>query len=83
MQAEEYTFVTLDGDDTIPADAVIVDVEGGVELGDTVMLDDNDGVVADHADFTTLADDTVMLSETDTVDLYSTDMDSADISFIL
>ena len=54
MQEEEYTFVTLDGNDVMPADAVI-----------------------------TLADDTVMLSDTDMMDLYSTDMDGADISFIV
>lgn len=29
MQEEEYTFVTLDGNDVMPADAVIIDVEGG------------------------------------------------------
>ena len=34
MQEEEYTFVTLDGNDVMPADAVIIDVEGGgVDLG--------------------------------------------------
>ena len=27
MQEEEYTFVTLDGNDVMPADAVIIDVE--------------------------------------------------------
>ena len=26
MQEEEYTFVTLDGNDVMPADAVIIDV---------------------------------------------------------
>ena len=70
MQEEEYTFVTLDGNDVMPADAVIIDVEGGgVDLGDAIVI--------------TLADDTVMLSDTDMMDLYSTDMDGADISFIV
>ena len=75
MQEEEYTFVTLDGNDVMPADAVIIDVEGGgVDLGIESF---------DHSDFITLADDTVMLSDTDMMDLYSTDMDGADISFIV
>lgn len=28
MQEEEYTFVTLDGDDSVFSDAVVVDVDG-------------------------------------------------------
>ena len=78
MQEEEYTFVTLDGNDVMPADAVIIDVEGG-----GVDLDDSSIESFDHSDFITLADDTVMLSDTDMMDLYSTDMDGADISFIV
>ena len=39
MQEEEYTFVTLDGNDVMPADAVIIDVEGGgVDLGDAIAV---------------------------------------------
>ena len=80
MQEEEYTFVTLDGNDVMPADAVIIDVEGGgVDLDDAIVIDES----FDHSDFITLADDTVMLSDTDMMDLYSTDMDGADISFIV
>lgn len=84
MQEEEYTFVTLDGNDVMPADAVIIDVEGdSVDLGDAVVIDDNSVGLVDHSDFITLADDTVLLSDTDTMDLYATDMDGADISFII
>ena len=76
MQEEEYTFVTLDGNDVMPADAVIIDVEGGgVDLGDAIVIDDSSIESFDHSDFITLADDTVMLSDTDMMDLYSTDMD--------
>ena len=82
MQEEEYTFVTLDGNDVMPA--VIIDVEGGgVDLGDAIVIDDSSIESFDHSDFITLADDTVMLSDTDMMDLYSTDMDGADISFIV
>ncbi len=85
MQQEvEYTFVTLDGNDAMPADAVIIDVEeGGVDLGDAIVVDESSIGLLDHSDFISLADDTVMLSDTDTMDLYSTDMDGADISFIV
>ena len=84
MQEEEYTFVTLDGNDVMPADAVIIDVDGGgVDLGDAIVIDDSSIESFDHSDFITLADDTVMLSDTDMMDLYSTDMDGADISFIV
>ena len=84
MQEEEYTFVTLDGNDVMPADAVIIDVEGGgVDLGDAIVIEDSSAESFDHSDFITLADDTVMLSDTDMMDLYSTDMDGADISFII
>ena len=68
----------------MPADAVIIDVEGGgVDLGDAIVIDDSSIESFDHSDFITLADDTVMLSDTDMMDLYSTDMDGADISFIV
>ena len=32
MQEEDYTFVTLDSDDAMLTDAVIVDVDGGNDL---------------------------------------------------
>ena len=79
MQEEDYTFVTLDSDDFMLADAVIVDVDGGHDLSDAVMIDES----IDASDFITLSDDTIMLSDADMLDTYSTDIDGADISFIL
>lgn len=75
MQEEDYTFVTLDSDDAILTDAVIVDVDGENDLSDVVIID--------VSDFITLSDDTIMLSDADMLDTYSTDIDGSDISFIL
>ena len=41
MQEEDYTFVTLDSDDAILTDAVIVDVDGENDLSDVVMIDES------------------------------------------
>lgn len=79
MQEEDYTFVTLDGDDTLLSEAVIVDVDGGDDLSDIVMIDEN----LDFSDFITLSDDTIMLSDADMLDTYSTDIDGSDISFMV
>ena len=79
MQEEDYTFVTLDSDDAILTDAVIVGVDGENDLSDVVMIDES----IDASDFITLSDDTIMLSDADTLDTYSTDIDGSDISFIL
>lgn len=79
MQEEDYTFVTLDGDDTLLSEAVIVDVDGGDDLSDIVMIDEN----LDFSDFITLSDDTIMLSDTDMLDTYSIDIDGSDISFMV
>lgn len=78
MQEEDYTFVTLDSDDAILTDAVIVDVDGENDLSDVVMIDES----IDVSDIT-LSDDTIMLSDADMLDTYSTDIDGSDISFIL
>lgn len=78
MQEEDYTFVTLDSDDAILTDAVIVDVDGENDLSDVVMIDES----IDVSDFITLSDDTIMLSDADMLDTYSTDIDGSDISFI-
>ena len=76
MQEEEYTFVTLDSTDAMPADAVLVDVDNGaMELSDAIWVDDTD--------FITLADDTEMLSDVDTLDMTDTDMFDADITFLV
>ena len=68
MQEEDYTFVTLDSDDAMLTDAVIVDVDGGNDLSDAVMIDES----IDASDFITLSDDTIMLSDADMLDTYST-----------
>ena len=84
MKEEEYTFVTLDGNEAMPADAVLVDVDKlDADLSEAVMVDDMDFVEVEHEDFITLADDTVMLSDVDTLDLTTTDMNDADITFIV
>ena len=84
MQEEEYTFVTLDGNEAMPADAVLVDVDKlDADLSEAVMVDDMDFAEVEHEDFITLADDTVMLSDVDTLDLTTTDMNDADITFIV
>ena len=84
MQEEEYTFVTLDGNDAMPADAMLVDVDNlDADLSEAIMMDDTDFVEVEHQDFITLADDTVMLSDIDTLDMTATDMNDADITFIV
>ena len=84
MQEEEYTFVTLDGNDAMPADAVLVDVDNlDADLSEAIMMDDTDFVEVEHQDFITLADDTVILSDVDTLDMTATDMNDADITFIV
>ena len=84
MQEEEYTFVTLDGNDAMPADAVLVDVDNlDADLSEAIMMDDTDFVEVEHQNFITLADDTVMLSDVDTLDMTATDMNDADITFIV
>ena len=79
MQEEDYTFVTLDSDDAILTDAVIVGVDGENDLSDVVMIDES----IDVSDFITLSDDTIKLSDADMMYTYSTYIDGSDISFIL
>ncbi|MBQ4161357.1 MAG: hypothetical protein IJD84_00445 [Parabacteroides sp.] len=79
MQAGDYTFVTLDSDDMILSDAVIVDVDGENDLSDIVMIDEE----SYNSDFITLSDDTIMLSDADVLDTYSTEIDGSDISFLI
>lgn len=86
MQAEDYTFVTVDSEEAFASDAVVVDVDEGVDLLDAVTIDEG----ADSADFITLADDTVMLSDADVADMHTQDLeimdyevDGADISFMI
>lgn len=76
--------MTLDGNDAMPADAVLVDVDNlDADLSEAIMMDDTDFVEVEHQDFITLADDTVMLSDIDTLDMTATDMNDADITFIV
>ena len=56
--------MTLDSDDAILTDAVIVDVDGENDLSDVVMIDES----IDVSDFITLSDDTIMLSDADMLD---------------
>lgn len=81
MQEEEYTFVTIDSDDSVWTDAVVVDVDESGGIYDAVVIDEG----YEGSDFITLSDETVMLSDADMLDIYSTDMgsDSDDISFII
>ena len=60
MQEEDYTFVTLDSDDAILTDAVIVDVDGENDLSDVVMIDES----IDVSDFITLSDNVYYVVQT-------------------
>ena len=84
---EEYTFVTLDDNDAFASeDSILINMDEAVDLGDAVTIDDDDMMNNVHdGDFITLSDDTVILSDSDMLDMYSTDMgmDDSDISFIL
>ena len=79
MQAEDYTFVTLDSDDTLMSDAVVVDVDDDVDLLGAVTIDD------DAADFITIDDDSLLSSDVDMLDVQTLDIDieGSDISFIV
>lgn len=81
VQEDDYTFVTIDSDDVLDSNSFIVDMSADDMLLDAVTIDD--GISADSSDFITLADDTVMMSDSDMIDGYSIDMDGTDISFIL
>jgi len=84
MEEDDYTFVTLDSDDAILADdAVVVDVDSGNDLSDLVTIDEGNSQMFDTSDFITLSDDTVMLTDDDMHDIYSSDIDGSDISFML
>ncbi len=79
MQEDDYTFVTLDSDDIMMSDAVIVDVDGENDMAEAVMIDEG----VDTSDFITLSDDTDMFGNGEMLDTYSTDIDGSDIAFIL
>ncbi len=80
MQEEEYTFVTIDSDDSQWDNAVIVDMDSDDFVLDAVVIDEG----FDSSDFITLSDDTIMLSDADMLDMSSgLDLDNSDISIIL
>ena len=80
MREEDYTFVTLDSEDTLLSDAVVVDVEEDGGLLDAVMIDDAD---QDMSDFIVLSDDTVLLSDAGMLNIDSMSLDNTDISFLV
>lgn len=81
MKEEDYAFITVDNDAEMTdwSDAVVIDMDGQYDLTGAIVIDENFG----DADFITLSDETVMLSDIDMVDFSSTDMDidSTTISF--
>jgi hypothetical protein len=78
MQAEEYTFVTIDDTDSLMSEAVIIDMDNDDGMSEFVVIDD-----VDTPDFITLSDDTIMLSDADMIDTYSSDISDLDISIII
>ena len=80
MQEESYTFVTIDdNEDGLLQDAVIIDMDNNIDLDGIVVIDEN----LDNPDFITISDDTIMLSDTDMIDSYSSDIDDLDISIMI
>ena len=76
----EYTFVTIDdNNEDMISDAVVIDVDSDSEIFAAVSIDND----VEVSDFITLADDTIMLSDSDMTDIYSVDIDDTDISLII
>lgn len=77
----EYTFVTIDNDvEDVQNNAVVIDIDNDTDLLAAVSIDGD----AMEGDFITLADDTIMLSDSDMTDIFSSDIiDDSDISVIL
>ncbi len=73
MKEEDYTFVTVDDDagTTGWSDAVVIDLDGQEDLAGVITVDED----FQGSDFIMLADDTVMLSDADMIDISSMDMD--------
>lgn len=55
-------------------------MDGENDLSGIVMIEDDS---MDVSDFITLSDDTIILSDTDVHDAFSTDIDGYDISFMI
>jgi hypothetical protein len=79
MQAEEYTFVTIDDTDSLMTDAVVIDMDNDDGMLEFVIVDDG----MDTPDFITLSNDTIMLSDTDMIETYSSDISDMDISVMI
>ncbi|MCC8135000.1 MAG: hypothetical protein LIP04_16520 [Tannerellaceae bacterium] len=80
MKADDYDFVIIDDSNDLDlSDAVMVDMGNDNDLEGIVMIDES----MENADFITLANDTVMLSNSDMIDVYSTDIDDVGISFMV
>ena len=79
MQEEDYTFVTLDSDDIVMSNAVIMNVNNESNMAEAIMIDEG----SDTSNFITLSDDSGMFADGDMLDIYSTDVDGSDIAFIL
>ncbi|GHV49709.1 hypothetical protein FACS1894181_09280 [Bacteroidia bacterium] len=79
MQEDEYTFVTIDDNDSFLSDAVVIDFDSDSDMMGVVVIDEG----MDCSDFITLSDDTIMLSDADMIDSYSSDISDMDISIIL
>jgi hypothetical protein len=79
MQEDDYTFVTIDDDESLLSDAVVIDIDDSHDLAGAVVIDES----MDGFDFITLSDDTIMLSDADMIDSYSSDISDMDISIIL
>ncbi|WP_280778442.1 hypothetical protein [Parabacteroides sp. PM5-20] len=63
--------MTIDSDDAVWTDAVIVDIDNeDAFLSDAIVVDES----LDGSDFITMSDDTVMLSDSDMWDISSSDM---------
>ncbi|MDR1357648.1 MAG: hypothetical protein LBJ58_08270 [Tannerellaceae bacterium] len=78
MQAEEYTFVTIDDTNSLMSEAVVIDMDNDEGMFEFVVIDD-----MDTPDFITLSEGSVMLSDADMIDSYFSDISDPDISIII
>ncbi|MDR0995107.1 MAG: hypothetical protein LBL81_02315 [Tannerella sp.] len=84
MNEDDYTFVTIDDSDPFLSDAVVIDMDDSGNMADAITIDDGSLLDMDGGhDFISLADDTIMLSDTDLLDAGSAnDMGDWDISIL-
>lgn len=82
MDNEEYSFVSLEGEDAIMHDAVVIDMEDNDIVSDFVILDDVHD--PDTSDYITLSDDLFEHAvDDDYMDHFISDIQEGDISFIV